>query len=521
MTRRRTLLAVFAVLLTVTGSLSSGAKAVTFPSIGLIKTVDETTVVRYDDWPPALDIGVYVRSVGGAFEILAQRPNYGKPIQYTQTVRGSDRTRRLPRDLFDGWSGFADFFEVSVQEEGGDVIDSFGSSFCPNSYDAQRVDDSGPDRNHYPDGCGGHFFARGMIFGIERGWAVRPADYEMTLDVSDGTYLVTMSIAERFREFLQIPARHASATVRVHVVTGNFESAAARDDGPQRAPASSTSTPSMPKPETSTLPDLRSTPAWGFGISQATPTATEEDPEPAPRDYLDFAANEWNAGPQPIVVEGFRRQGTDTMDAYQYFYRNGKPVGKDPVGTFEFHRDPEHFHWHIRQFTEYSLLDAEMNEVVPAGKQSWCLVPTDALDLTVKGAEFRPWDGLGTSCGGESAFWIREVLPVGWGDTYGQSQTQAFDITDVPNGDYFVRVRVNPNGNLHETTRSNNTSIRKVTLEGEPGNRTVFAEPYKGIDTEGGYWEEKPAPEVRVAASPATQRFNFACQLPSRMDRSG
>jgi hypothetical protein len=95
--------------------------------------------------------------------------------------------------------------------------------------------------------------------------------------------------------------------------------------------------------------------------------------------------------------------------------------------------------------------------------------------------------GLSSACapGNPAALWIREVLPVGWGDTYGQFVSgQAFDITSLPNGAYFIRVTANPDERLYEATLDNNISLREVLLGGAPGARTVEVPPYEGIDTE-------------------------------------
>jgi hypothetical protein len=172
------------------------------------------------------------------------------------------------------------------------------------------------------------------------------------------------------------------------------------------------------------------------------------------------------------------------MDAFQYFFVDGVATGRAPIGQLEFHR--EHYHWHFEEFTEYTFLDAASGQVAVSGKQSWCLANTDAIDLSVQNANWAAFSGdLFTMCGGPGALWIREVLDVGWGDTYAQfSPDQAFDITDLPNGDYYIRTTVNPTGSLFETTPDNNVEDRLVQLRGRPGARRVIVPPWHGIDTE-------------------------------------
>lgn len=138
------------------------------------------------------------------------------------------------------------------------------------------------------------------------------------------------------------------------------------------------------------------------------------------RSVLNFSSTSWNAGPAPLVIEGFRRRGNAIMDAYQYFHdAEGQPVGRTPVGTMKYHSDGGHNHWHLLQFAQDDLLDASKRTSLRGRKQAFCLVPTDAVDLTLPGATWAtgPMD-LGSSCGEPSSIWIRETLPAGWGDTH-------------------------------------------------------------------------------------------------------
>jgi len=182
-------------------------------------------------------------------------------------------------------------------------------------------------------------------------------------------------------------------------------------------------------------------------------------------------------------VEGFRRAGEERMDAFQYFHDpTGAVVGKAPAGTFDWDPRRGHGHWHFLQFIRYSILDAT-DEVVRSRKQSFCLAPTDAIDLTVQRAAVSPWAGsLASMCGGAGARWVREVLHAGWADTYHQSVAgQAFDVTRLPNGRYRVFVEVNPLGLLKEKSYVNNVAVRTIVLRGRPGGRFVVQKPWLGV----------------------------------------
>ncbi|MFF1275831.1 lysyl oxidase family protein [Streptomyces marokkonensis] len=239
-----------------------------------------------------------------------------------------------------------------------------------------------------------------------------------------------------------------------------------------KRPAGKPSVPAVPKP------DLRSLPAYGIVVSDG-------DKDIPGKDHLAFSANVWNAGPAQLVVDGFRSPGKATMDAYQYFYdAEGKQVGYTPTGTMEWDPRPGHMHWHFTDFASYRLLKADKKEAVRSGKEAFCLANTDAVDYTVKNANWHPNNtDLATACGEENSISVREVLDVGSGDTYTQDLPgQSFDITDVPNGTYYIQVLANPEKRLKETDLGNNSALRKVVLGGKPGKRTVTVPPHDLVD---------------------------------------
>ena len=68
-------------------------------------------------------------------------------------------------------------------------------------------------------------------------------------------------------------------------------------------------------------------PAWSIGVTH---------PKTGPRNLLDFSATVWVGGNGPLDVEGFRTNGSPIMKAYQYFWRNGKVIGRARAGTMGF-----------------------------------------------------------------------------------------------------------------------------------------------------------------------------------------
>jgi hypothetical protein len=129
----------------------------------------------------------------------------------------------------------------------------------------------------------------------------------------------------------------------------------------------------------------------------------------------------------------------------------------------------------MEDIAQYDLLDASGNRVVLSEKQSFCLAPTDPVDLTLKRADWHPdRTALWSACLPDASIWLREVLPVGWGDTYTQTVAgQSFDLSGLPNGRYQVRITADPNHKLLESDYTNNAGVQPIELGGTPGNRTV------------------------------------------------
>lgn len=510
--------------------------------LNLVPTGDTAQAYAYDGFV-YIDSPVWLGAYGQGYEFQAKRATASAPVKLTKTViRGNKRTTtQAPAALVDGLNGFKGGLTVKIATSKGKVLLEETRSLCTGGGERQRIQPTGRTEPLYPSFCGGNWFTKSTVFGVEEGWAAK-LDAYFELETKRTDLVMTTTINGPVADFLGLPAKGRSVTQQVEIVdecevwgcegiasellgepAEGFSTLAEDDPLATRAEnlraqggahgshsessgsehrtnlftlddqehtgdvpslGQAGTTPTTKKPAKDSLPDLVSVPAWQIG----------NEVDEAGIDRLTFHAHEWNAGPGPLVVEGYRRGSAEVMDAYQMFYRDGKEVGSTKTGTMEYHEAPEHDHWHFLDFASYELVTPKGKLVTTSGKQSWCLVPTDPVDLSVKGAVWRPEaTGLDSACGDRSALWLREVLPAGWGDTYSQYQTQAFDLTGVRNGTYQIKITVNPNGNLHERTASNNVSYRTIVLGGKPGARTVQVPPYEGVDTE---IPEIPEPEA-------------------------
>ena len=456
----------------------STASAAEPPSLRLFAADSDITVERSGRRFVYVEPGAWITPVGGTFELRATRPDYDTPVSLTQVdALTQEVLRTLPAESLEGWYGLKDFIHYSVRDADGKVIVRTAMPFCANSYNRSRLSDESPLVSTYPYFCQGGPFTKGMVWGIDQGWATSALGeyYGIGWRAERRHYTIRVWIDPEFVELLGISAEDAETVIAVHTVDGGGHvghNGASTVEAPEAMPFQKV--PNVTNPDPQSLPDLVALPGWGMS------TYTRKG-----HDYLAFNATEWNAGPGTFIVEGFRQQDQEEMDAYQYFLVDGQPIGRSQIGSFEFHQGGGHNHWHFEEFTEYSLLDASSQEVMISGKQSWCLVNTDAIDLAAPNAKWNAFGDLGTSCGGPGALWIREVLDVGYGDTYSQYVSgQAFDITDLPNGTYRVRVHVNPTGSILESTSDNDVEDREIQLLGTPGSRRVVVGLWHGVDTE-------------------------------------
>ena len=124
------------------------------------------------------------------------------------------------------------------------------------------------------------------------------------------------------------------------------------------------------------------------------------------------------------------------------------------------------------------------SEMVVALVLGWRPTTGYAVDYTIPKAKWRPGNtDLASSCGQNTSVAVREVLDIGSGDTYGQYLPgQSFEVTDLPNGTYYIETLANPDKKLAESNTENNSSVRKVVLGGTPEKRTLRVPAVHGLD---------------------------------------
>jgi hypothetical protein len=477
------------------GAAASGRAATARgPSLRLITTQKTVTVPKPKRGPEFINPGIWVSAVGSDLRLNVQRASYGKPVTITQLIKtpwGTTQRRPLPATLLDGWNGLKDLLRLTIRNSQGKVVGTQKMTFCPGTFNTERASPSSPPADPYPQQCGPlDPFPLGEVWGLTQGWAVNPSDNfcfffgcpgPPPVNLPLGKYRATETITAPYTKLFHIPAADATATVNLKVVK-----AAGGCPPPGCVPTHRgmraghlpqlPRVPTLASPPQAALPQLTALPSWGIRTAHMRTGP----------DVLSFSATVWVGGNAPLDVEGFRQPGSPMMKAYQYFWRNGKVIGRVPAGTMGFEKGKGENEWHFEQFARYRLLTASKKLAVISHKVGFCIAPTDPVDMLIHSALWQPQSiGLGGACGTPGALWAQEYMPVGWGDTYVQTLAeQGFDITNVPNGTYYIQITANPLHMLHELSTAGNTSLRKIILGGTRGHRTVKVPAWHGIDPE-------------------------------------
>lgn len=437
-----------------------------------------------------LDPGVYVAAFGSQLEFHVRRGSYAQPLTMTEIIhprRGVTIERTIPSWMIAGWNGLARFIRMTVRDSHGKIVATRILPFCPNG-NPQRTAGNSPPGSPFPQQCASDPFQLGMVLGLQRGWAIDPIGGGGfffggdILKLKRGNYTATVNIMHAWRKALGVSKADDTAVVHFRVIKasgGCFPFCDNRKPRQVKALPKLPAAPTMTSPPKADLPDLSPLPSWGIGV---TNIRRKNHPSVS---YLNFGATVWVGGNSRLDVEGFRDNGSPTMRAYQYFWHNGRIVGRARAGTMGFDNKDGHNHWHFQQFAQYRLLGSNKALVVRSQKVGFCIAPTDPVDLLLPHAAWQAQFGFGGACGSQSALWVQEMLPVGWGDTYFQFLAgQAFNITNLPNGTYYIEIIANPEHVLREANVRNDISLRRVIISGKAGHRTVRVPAVHGIDPE-------------------------------------
>ena len=175
-----------------------------------------------------------------------------------------------------------------------------------------------------------------------------------------------------------------------------------------------------------------------------------------------FETTTVNLGKGPLVmVSSFDESENKTRVTQQLQKEDGNKDDKE-IGTFIFH--PGHNHWHFENFSEmelFSLNDDKSPDVQlkTTGKITSCIHDLYRLPSPPPGS---PETGPYAQCGG-----LTQGISVGWADTYrADLPGQQLDIEGIEDGQYVLRLSVDPINLIMESDDGNNSVLGLVEIRG-------------------------------------------------------
>ncbi len=185
---------------------------------------------------------------------------------------------------------------------------------------------------------------------------------------------------------------------------------------------------------------------------------------------LRFSTTAWNngAGPLELFAGDVISNG---QDVFQRVYNDDGTNTEYKAGTFTWH--VAHNHFHFDDYAAYTLqpITANGQENRVGSKMTFCVMDTTRMNTKLPGA---PKQAVYSSCGDQV-----QGMSVGWGDTYGyQLDGQSIDITGLPDGDYRLKIEIDPKGHIFETDELDNVSTVDIRLAN--GTVSVIGAPRRG-----------------------------------------
>ena len=179
------------------------------------------------------------------------------------------------------------------------------------------------------------------------------------------------------------------------------------------------------------------------------------------RTHLRLSTATPNVGAGKLYLYGIPFYNEDgTQDIMQRIWLDDGNYLDREAGQFGYH--PTHNHIHVDNWANYRLREILPDDgvgpvLVYGSKTSFCIVDLQIHDSTLPGfspvAEF-------TSCSSTV-----QGLSVGWADIYSKNLAgQNIDITDVPDGQYWLEAEADPYDVILEASELNNVARIKVTI---------------------------------------------------------
>ncbi|MFI5370521.1 MAG: Ig-like domain-containing protein [Candidatus Eisenbacteria bacterium] len=184
---------------------------------------------------------------------------------------------------------------------------------------------------------------------------------------------------------------------------------------------------------------------------------------------LQYTHDTFNGGSGPLVIQPAYHPASGNYQGTQqvYTYNAGTWTLSQQIpvaGTFVFDAAHGHFHFPFAAFGLYTVAGGggPGDPVVLSGKTGFCIADSYIYDPTLPNA-----GALGNlgSCSDPTSV---RGLDIGAVDEYDQTdEGQSISLAGVPDGTYWLRAMVDPEGFLAESDESNNETDVKLTISGK------------------------------------------------------
>jgi hypothetical protein len=189
---------------------------------------------------------------------------------------------------------------------------------------------------------------------------------------------------------------------------------------------------------------------------------------------LRFTSGFASLGPGPFEVYGSSVAPASPTGGplYQVVYRTDGTKYSRPAGSYIFHQIHAHYHvLGIAEFRFYKVnADHSLTEAGRVLKEGFCLGNIKIYDWHSFGQDEidpRSIDTCEPTLQPDGTWRFYEGITAGWEDSYKwQTSGQFVDVGNDPNGYYLLRVVVNPEHKLLETTYDDNTAYAYLQIDG-------------------------------------------------------
>ncbi len=177
-----------------------------------------------------------------------------------------------------------------------------------------------------------------------------------------------------------------------------------------------------------------------------------------------------NIGDGALEIRGGEAHG-DVQDVTQRIYNDDGSYSDVDAGQFHFHA--QHGHIHFEDFAAYRLRSVEADGsagavVESAEKVSFCLI--DLANHSASEAQSY------LTCG------QIQGISTGWADVYDKGLPgQSIDISNLPDGEYWLELEIDPLNQLIESDETNNSSLTLITID--RGRPTEDRDTFESNDT--------------------------------------